>query len=523
MSGGSNAPSAPNLTGNIQSQNNTSASATSDAGQTFNTAQAYNQNAQDTLSQVNGANTPLLGQVGSTANANLNEYQNNFMPLQQQQVTQAQNYGSDQNIENLQGQATADSNASVQASLSNQKASLASEGVDPASIGGSAITQQAGVAGAAQNAQAANASRTNTINTANQLTSNANQLGLQVGQGGTTGAQAASGIGSSMVTNQNSTNSGAVNNLTAANPYLSTSVNANQSAANISGTQFQDQLIEQQANQAASNSNWAGIGTVGGIALGEYANSEDGGMERGGVVGYPKPALPLPWQQMRPPGAFPATTAHYDGGGDVDLFGGGGGGGDGGFLQAPYNTGFNQSGMSGGYDSNGGGMVLGNANPGGANPGAVMGMQQNYANAGNWDAVAPMAQPAATPNYSQGSSVPAAAPINVPAASSYAPSDFGANAAAFGAGFASTQKGGGGMATGGIVSNQGALPTSPIPGSTDTKPAWLTPGEFVIPRDAASWKGHEHWFKEVDKARAGIAQRHGLPPPMSSAMTARGH
>lgn len=516
------------MTGNVQSQNNTSASATSDANQTFNTAQAYNQNAQDTLSQVNGANTPLMSQVGQTAQSNLSSYQNNFMPLQEQQVQQAQNYTSGANTSNLQGEAEADQNSSLQASLANQKASLASEGVDPASVGGSAITQQAQVQGAAANAQAANASYVNTQNTGNQLVANANQLGMQVGQGGTTGAQAASTIGASSVSNENSTNSAGVNNLTAANPYLSTSVNANQSAANIDNTQFQDQLISQQANQAASNSNWAGIGTLGGIALGEYANSEGGGMEKGGVVGYPAPVTQhsgaLPWQH-RQPGQFPATAMHFDDGGAVPM----------------YDTGFNAGGMGGGFNEMGGGITVGGgampADMGNASTGQMLGVQQNFANAGNWDAAANPVQPTgALPNYAAPGGTTGATTTSIPNSSSYAPSDFGANVQGFANGFAMTQKGGGGsagatgisgatsgMATGGIVSPQGALPTSPIPGSTDTKPAWLTPGEFVIPQDAASWKGHEHWYKQVDKARSEIAQRHGLPPPPSSAMTSRGH
>lgn len=75
---------------------------------------------------------------------------------------------------------------------------------------------------------------------------------------------------------------------------------------------------------------------------------------------------------------------------------------------------------------------------------------------------------------------------------------------------------------GGPVTNHGAMPQSPIPGSTDTKPAMLTPDEFVIPRDAATWKGHEHWYKQIDKAREDRAMRLGLPHHPSSALTARG-
>jgi hypothetical protein len=75
---------------------------------------------------------------------------------------------------------------------------------------------------------------------------------------------------------------------------------------------------------------------------------------------------------------------------------------------------------------------------------------------------------------------------------------------------------------GGPVKQQGALPSSPIPGSTDTKPALLTPGEFVIPHDVASWKGHEYWYKQMDKAREEIGRRHGIPPQPSSVHTAQG-
>lgn len=510
------------MSGNVSTANNTSGSATSDANQTFNTATAYNNNAQNTLSQVNGANTPLMNQVGQTAQSNLSSYQNNFLPLQQQQISQAQNYTSDQNTQNLQGEAEGDSNASLQASLNNQRASLASEGVDPASVGGSAIMQQAQVAGAAQTAQAANQSYVNTQNTGNQMVANANQLGMQVGQAGTTGAQAASGIGTASVANVNSTNATGVNNLTAANPYLTTATNANQSGANIANTQFQDQLISQQAQQASSNSNWAGIGTLGGMALGEYANSEDGGMAEGGVVGYPKPVMQhpgaLPWQNRQP-----GQPLHFDEGGTVPMFDLNGGGGG---ISSPYGTGFDSTGMGGGFNEMGGGMAVGNGNPNGATPGAVMGLQQNFANAGNWDAAAsPVAQTGALPNYGQTAGAAPAPATPIPSSSSYDPTAFGANVQGFANGFAMTQKGGGGgggMATGGPVSNRGALPTSPIPGSTDTKPAWLTPGEFVIPRDVASWKGHEHWYKQMDKARGEIAQRHGLPPPPSSAMTTRG-
>jgi hypothetical protein len=74
-------------------------------------------------------------------------------------------------------------------------------------------------------------------------------------------------------------------------------------------------------------------------------------------------------------------------------------------------------------------------------------------------------------------------------------------------------------AAGGQVMQKGALPTSPIPGSTDTKPALLTPGEFVIPKDVVSHLGAEHFHKLIDSTREKSNQRRAIPihhPPHQS-------
>ena len=55
----------------------------------------------------------------------------------------------------------------------------------------------------------------------------------------------------------------------------------------------------------------------------------------------------------------------------------------------------------------------------------------------------------------------------------------------------------------------GSTPGGPIPphaspsmgAATDDVPSMLTAGEFVIPKDVAQWKGHEHFVKAIDKAR----------------------
>ena len=62
-----------------------------------------------------------------------------------------------------------------------------------------------------------------------------------------------------------------------------------------------------------------------------------------------------------------------------------------------------------------------------------------------------------------------------------------------------------GATTGGTV----PVHASPSMGAaTDDVPAMLTANEFVIPKDVATWKGHEYFAKEIDKARAGQHQFH---------------
>jgi hypothetical protein len=58
-----------------------------------------------------------------------------------------------------------------------------------------------------------------------------------------------------------------------------------------------------------------------------------------------------------------------------------------------------------------------------------------------------------------------------------------------------------GLEAGGVVPEQGALPISPIPGSTDRKAIMATPGEFVVPKDVTEWKGIEFFEKLASKSR----------------------
>jgi hypothetical protein len=347
-SGSSGIPAADEAT-QIANGQATYGTATSDAAQTMNTAQSLNANSQNVLNNVTGSANNAMNSVQNSANQNLQTYGSTFSPLQTQQAQMAQNYTSAANTSQREGQAVADSNAATQSSLANQRASLASEGVDPASVHGSALTQQAALTGAAQNAGAATNSVLQTQATGNQLVNQANQLGTQVGQMGTSGETAAAGIGSNTVANTNNTNNSNVNNLTAANSYLNTATGANNSATTAANDQFnQQQTAYQDVQQAQANQSSA----MGGIATGAMAM----------------------------------------------------------------------------------------------------------------------------------------------------------------------------MAAGGPVSARGALPMPIVPGTTDTKLAALTPGEFVLPKDVTEHLGHDKLHKLIDKTRADIAERKGIPMhhQLSSAHTSMG-
>jgi hypothetical protein len=286
--GGGSAPKV-NLSGQIGNANQTYQTATGDAAQTMNTATAYNANAQKNLNTSLGQETPEVSTINNAANSNLSTYGSTFTPLQKEQADQAANYTSDSNIQRLQGQAVADQSAAAQANLKNQRAALASEGVDPASIGGASLTQQAGVEAGANEAGAASNAYDTAQKTGAQLMQGANEVGIQAGQLGTSQAGVGANVAAGNVNETNQTNSSGINNLTAANSYLNTGTNANQSSANIANQQFNDQQTSYEDQQQQSANKGALVGNiVGGMSL--------GGLEKGGPVtsrgALPHPVIP---------------------------------------------------------------------------------------------------------------------------------------------------------------------------------------------------------------------------------------
>lgn len=360
--GGGSVPSAPSLKDQSANADATFKTATADAAQQMQAAKAYNTQAQSNLNTTLGTTNQMAGMIGQQAQGNVNSYQQNFQPLQKTEAEQAQNYGSEQNVARLQGQAIAGVNSANQAARQNSAAALAAEGVDPSSIRGAALDRSAGITGAANAAGAGTQSAINTQQQAFQMANQANQLGLQVGAQGTAGGATAAQTAQAGQQVANATGATGVSNLGASNAYLNTGVNANKSAADISSQDFNNQMTAYNAQQAQSAGAGQMLGDVAGIAAMAM-------MAEGGPVTFER-GIPV----------------------------------------------FSTGGV----------------------------MPTNYA-------------------------------------------------------------------AGGQVMQRGALPTSPVPGSTDTKPALLTPGEFVIPKDVVDFKGQDHFHKMIDSVRENKNKRRAIP------------
>jgi hypothetical protein len=395
----SSTPKAPTLATQTNAANANVATAASDAAQTMNTAQTYNANAQTNLQNVTNQANSAAGAIGAQANQNIQTYGSQFVPLQRQEAQEAQQYGSQANVQKLQGMAVANSNTANQAARQNSAAALASEGVDPASIHGAALDRQNSITGAANVAGAATQSALNTTNQAFNMTNTANQLGMQVGAQGAAGETAATNAATTGQNTINTTNTEGIGNLGASANYLNAGTSANADAIGAATGGFSNQL----AASNAQNSQDAGYAALIGTGVTAAAAFASGG---GPIDSAPKRALNI--------GGAPITSG----------------------ARSPLP----HSGLP---------VVAGHVRPRQAIP------------------------------------------------MSFEPMDGG-----------------------GRVREQGALPIGTFPGTTDRKPAMLTPGEFVIPKDAVSHMGVEYWHKQVDKAREASNKRRAIPVQYQPHMSA---
>jgi hypothetical protein len=376
MSGGGGTPPQPSLGNQIGQANQTFGTATANSAQATNAANSANSIANQNLQSTLGTTNQNAAAISNQATQNMNSYQQNFQPLQAQEAQQAQQYGSNANIQKLTGQAIGNTNAANQAAQQNNAAALAAEGVDPASIHGGAIQSAASVQGAANAANAGTQASTQAQQQAFNMTNTANQLGLNVGSQGTAGAATGAQVAQGGQSAANQTGQTDVGNLSTANNMLGVANSATQNATTAGQDQFSDQMQAYNAQQQQAAGSMQGIGQIAGMAAMF--------MEEGGSV-------PAGWVPPKYPASFPQPHG----------------------IPAPRKM------LAGGHVTD--------------------------------------------------------------------------------------------YAAGGQVMQRGALPTSPIPGSTDTKPALLTPGEFVIPKDVVSHLGNDHLHRLIDKTREKANQRRAIP------------
>jgi hypothetical protein len=378
MSGGASPPAAPSLGTQIGQSNQTFGTATANSAQATNAANAYNANANANLQSTLGTTNANASAISNQANSNMNSYAQNFQPLQAQEAQTASQYGSNANVQRLQGQAIANQGAANQSAQQNNAAALAAEGVDPASIHGGAIQAAGNVQGAAAEANAGTQAGIQAQQQAFNMQNTANQLGLNVGQQGTAGAATGAQVAQGGQASANQTGATGIQNLSGANQMLGVANTATSNAQQGQQDQFQDQqqiYSDQQQQQAGT---MQGIGQIAGMAAMFMA----GGGDVPDTAGYVPPRYPTTFPQPR---GIPAPRKILAGGRVTDY------------------------------------------------------------------------------------------------------------------------------AAGGQVMQQGALKQSPIPGSTDTKPALLTPGEFVIPKDVVNHLGNDHFHRLIDKTREKANQRRAIP------------
>jgi hypothetical protein len=162
------------------------------------------------------------------------------------------------------------------------------------------------------------------MNTADALVNQANQLGMQVGQQGMAGAASAANTAQQGQAGINSTNATGISNLGAANSYLNTGTNANNSAVGANQAQFQDQQQQYTDQSAQDNAAMGAIGSVAGAAMhfmagGGIVNKAIGGVPPAGHMMSPlaHSGLPVVRGAVRPRQAIPMTFEPLDMGGPV--------------------------------------------------------------------------------------------------------------------------------------------------------------------------------------------------------------
>ena len=226
-------------------------------------------------------------------------YQDVFVPLQDQYIAQAQQYGSKAYQDQAASQAIADTQAQADQQQQNAAQQLRSMGIDPSQVQSASLMQQLGVTTAASAAGNANAARQNAINTGNQMLASAINLGQQTqtnaqnaASGSAQSANSASSASNSAISGYGTVSGIGLNGLNAlggalgnvasvtgsptqwaslANGNFGNAASSLGQAGNILNSGYQNQLAGWNASSQASSNTFNSIlgaaGTAAGIAM----------------------------------------------------------------------------------------------------------------------------------------------------------------------------------------------------------------------------------------------------------------
>lgn len=268
-----------------------------------------------TTQNVQGQLNPLIGQQAGAGTAATQQFQNQTLGGLNQQLSTAQNYGSQAGMDQASANAAATTSQSFDAARLNNQRQLGAYGVDPSQMKSGALNLNANMqqAGAVGNASY-NAGQQRQL-TGMGLTSQALGQNLQaagVGQGYTSGANA---TGSNVVGLGNQTTATGSSALSAPSQMMSTGLQGYGQSANIQNQAFQNQMTSYNAQQAGSNSLMSGLGSVAGMAA--MAFMRDGGAIPGRRMangGAPAPAPMVPVQglpQIQQGATYQAPTQSF--------------------------------------------------------------------------------------------------------------------------------------------------------------------------------------------------------------------
>jgi hypothetical protein len=273
--GGGQVPQAPS--GQQQSSaSSTIGNTAQNAGQSqLNWANNQVANNGATTQNVQGQLNPLIGQQAGAGGAATAQFQNQTLGGLNQQLGQAQQYGSQAGMDQASANAMATTGQAYNAARLNNQRQLGSYGVDPSTMKSGALNlnanlQQAGAVGNAGYQAGQQRQLTGMGLTSQALGQNLQAAG--VGQGYTSGANA---TGSNVVGLGNQTTATGSQALSAPSQMLQTGLSGYGQSANIQNQAFQNQMAQYNAQQAGSNSLMSGIGQIGGMAA--MAFMADGG------------------------------------------------------------------------------------------------------------------------------------------------------------------------------------------------------------------------------------------------------